>query len=72
MEFVMDIEKIQKLFRYNHLPPELQAVSQPFYNLAIALPITLPPSAELTLAIRKLWEAKNLAVYAAVEAGEQK
>jgi hypothetical protein len=39
--------------------------------MATQLCYNLPQSAEQTLAIRKLWEAKNLAVYAAVDAGFQ-
>ena len=58
--------EVEKLFRYAHLPDFLQEASKPFYDLAMHLVDTLLPSAELTLAIRKLWEAKNLAVYSAV------
>ncbi|ANJ20768.1 hypothetical protein HYO99_gp34 [Roseobacter phage RD-1410W1-01] len=64
----MTTEKVESLFRYAHLPDDLQAVSSPFYHLAMDLTRTLPQSAELTLALRSLWEAKNLAVFAAVEA----
>lgn len=60
--------EVSKLFRYDHLPPFLQEASKPFYDLAMHLVDTLLPSAELTLAIRKLWEAKNLAVYSATSA----
>lgn len=51
------------LFRYGHLSAPLQEVSKPFHDLAQTLNAQ-PASAEITLAIRKLWEAKNLAVYA--------
>lgn len=64
------MKKAESLFRYSHLPPHLQEVSRPFYDLATKLVDTLPPSAEATLALRSLWEAKNLAVFAAVEANE--
>lgn len=63
----MDKAKIESLFRYAHLPEHLQEMSKPFHDQATRLVETLPPSAELTLAIRALWEAKNLAVFALVE-----
>ena len=64
--------KVESLFRYEHLQnAELKAVSKHFYDLAMTLVFDLPPSAELTLALRSLWEAKNLAVFAKVEAAEK-
>lgn len=68
---MMDKAKIESLFRYAHLPEHLQAVSKPFHDLALTLIAELPQSAELTLAIRSLWEAKNLAVFAKVEAKDK-
>lgn len=65
------MDKATSLFRYEHLPPHLQEASKPFHDLAVHLTETLPNSAEYTLAIRSLWEAKNLAVFAAVEAAEK-
>lgn len=65
------MNKAVSLFRYEHLPPHLQEVSKPFYDLAVSLVDTLPPSSERTLALRSLWEAKNLAVFAKVEAAEK-
>jgi hypothetical protein len=65
------MDKVESLFRYSHLPPALQEASKPFYKLAVDLTDRLPPSAEYTLALRKLWEAKNLAVFAAVEWEEE-
>jgi len=65
------MNKVTSLFRYSHLPPHLQVMSQPFYELAQALTEHLPHSAEYTLALRSLWEAKNLAVFATVEAREE-
>ena len=67
----MDKSKIKSLFRYSHLPHHLQDVSKPFHDLAIHLFAELPASAELTLALRSLWEAKNLAVFAKVEAKDK-
>lgn len=68
----MDKTKIENLFRYDHLPEFLQEVSKPFHDMGIDLIDKLPPSAELTLALRKLWETKNLAVYAAVATKDPK
>jgi hypothetical protein len=59
------IKDVEKLFQFAHLPKHLQDVSYPFHKLATTLFTELPPSAELTLALRKLWEAKNLAVWCA-------
>lgn len=64
----MNLEKVMSLFRYAHLPEDLQAVSKPFHDQALGLVQLLPQSAELTLCLRALWEAKNLAVFAFVEA----
>lgn len=67
-EYEKNFEMVEKLFRYAHLPEHLQEVSKPFHDMGMDLIDKLPPSAELTLTLRKLWEAKNLAVYAAVAA----
>ena len=61
----MDQNKIEELFRYNHLPEHLQAKSKPFHDMATTIVAESPPSAEQTLAIRKLWEVKNLVVWIA-------
>ncbi|UAT28873.1 hypothetical protein PP753_gp34 [Dinoroseobacter phage vB_DshP-R7L] len=66
--YAQRMDKTQSLFRYEHLPEHLQEVSKPFYDMAVKLTEDLLPSAEVTLALRKLWEAKNLAVFAAAEA----
>ena len=57
--------KIKELFAYAHLPENLQSVSKPFHDMALDLFKQLDNSAELTLCIRKLWEAKNYAVWCA-------
>lgn len=64
----MTREYVENLFRYKHLPERLQTVSKIFHKAAMDTYDAIPSSAEQTLAIRKLWEAKNLAVYAAVDA----
>ncbi len=69
----MPPEDILKFFNYSHLPPHLQAVSRPFYDLAHSIAGTmqspnigvcdvLPRCPERTVALRKLLEAKDAAV----------
>lgn len=63
------VEPILRFFAYEHLPPNLAKVSAPFCELArsIAAPETgLPRCAERTVALRKLLEAKDAAVRAAL------
>ena len=55
-----------QFFAYEHLPPHLQAVSKPFCDLAKQIAETLPSNPESTTAIRKLLEAKDCAVLAAL------
>ena len=61
---------VKKLFAYEHLPPHLQEVSEEFYKMADFIEMDFHDSAEKTLALRKLWEAKNLMVFAAANASE--
>jgi hypothetical protein len=58
-------EPIMKYFAWDHLPARLQIVSQPFAHLADEI-LRLPRSAERTVALRKLLEAKDAAVRAAL------
>ena len=51
-------------FNYAHLPPHLQEVSKPFYDMAYQMVNTLPMCAELVAGLRKLLEAKDCAVRA--------
>lgn len=62
------MEFLLQFFKYDHLPPHLQAISRPFHDLAQSL-TTLPRNPESTTALRKLLEAKDCAVRA-VLAGE--
>lgn len=72
-------EHIMQYFAYEHLPANLQAVSKPFCDLARALvgdeqgmpagttvQFPLPRNPERTVALRKLLEAKDAAVRAAL------
>ena len=53
-----------QFFKYDHLPPKLQAVSQPFGDLAGMIVLQLPRNPERTASLRKLLEAKDCAVRA--------
>lgn len=58
------LEPIGQFFAFEHLPPQLQDFSAPFAILAANLIGLLPRSPELTVALRKLLEAKDAAVRA--------
>lgn len=57
---------ILKYFKYDHLPEKLQEVSKPFGDLAEHMDETLDGCAEKAVALRKLLEAKDAAVRAAL------
>lgn len=59
------VEHIAQFFAFSHLPEKLQAVSAPFAGLADHV-LTLPRNPERTVALRKLLEAKDAAVRAAI------
>lgn len=60
------ISGILKFFAYSHLPEHLQAISKPFGELAQQCADRSPDSPETTVALRKLLEAKDAAVRAAL------
>lgn len=60
------IQHLLKFFDYEHLPPRLADVSRPFCLLAHHMAEALPPSPEATVFLRKLLEAKDCAVRAAL------
>lgn len=62
-------ERMLKWFAYAQLPPHLQAHSKPFGELAEHVCATIEPGPERTVALRKLLEAKDAAVRAAVNPG---
>lgn len=66
------VEELRAFFAYDHLPLHLAAVSRPFADLADEILAELPDSAELTAGLRKLLEAKDCAVRAAVAAASQR
>lgn len=59
-------EYILQFFDYLHLPEPLRDVSRPFGELAYKIMQTLPENPERTVALRKLLEAKDAAVRAAL------
>lgn len=62
----MNEDPMLQFFAYDHLPPHLQVVSVEFYNLAEKIVDGLPRNPERTVALRKLLEAKDCAVRAAL------
>lgn len=56
-----------RYFEYDHLSMELAVVSAPFHDLAHLIEETLPAGPEKSTALRKLLEAKDAAVRAALE-----
>lgn len=68
------IQGMLKSFAFDHLPEgKIRNTSMLFYDLAHEMADNLPSSADLTYGLRKLWEAKNVFVYAAAaEAKEEK
>ena len=59
-------EPILQFFRYEHLHRPLREVSRPFCELAHEVVRSLPRNPERTVALRKLLEAKDAAVRAAI------
>ncbi len=57
-----------KYFAYAHLPAHLQVVSKPIGELAEKLEAELPDGPEKSAGMRKLLEAKDCFVRAALEA----
>ena len=62
-------EHIMQFFDASHLPHPLRVVSEPFCSLAQRIVETLPRNPERTVALRKLLEAKDAAVRAALAEG---
>jgi hypothetical protein len=59
-------DHVLRYFHYSHLPPTLQNRSKPFCDLARFIVDTTPRNPERTVALRKLLEAKDAAVRAAL------
>lgn len=61
---------MMKYFEYKHLPQRLQVVSKLICDLAHEMNESLPNSAEKSAGLRKLLEAKDCFVRAALEEKE--
>ena len=59
-------ENLLRYFEFAHLPDHLQAVSGEFHKLAHLMAEKLPDGPETTVCVRKLLEAKDAAVRAAL------
>lgn len=57
---------IMQYFEYEHLPAKLQTVSEPICEIAKAYDALLPDGPEKSAGLRKLLEAKDCLVRAAV------
>lgn len=55
-----------RYFEYKHLPAELQMLSMPFRVLAYEMATALPAGPEVAAGLRKLLEAKDCFVRAAL------
>jgi hypothetical protein len=59
-------DRLLQFFEFEHLPAQLQFVSEPFHSLAHSLVDELPFNPERTVALRKLLEAKDCAIRALI------
>jgi hypothetical protein len=59
-------EPLLQFFEFAHLKEPLQAISKPFGDLASDIVANLPRNPERSVALRKLLEAKDCAVRAAL------
>jgi hypothetical protein len=60
------VEPILQFFRHAHLPPQLAEIVQPFWAMAASIIDHIPRNPERSVALRKLLEAKDCAVRAAI------
>lgn len=60
-------DAMMRYFEFLHLPPKLQHVSRHFYTVADTVRNTVPDGPEKTVCLRKLLEAKDAAVRAALD-----
>lgn len=60
-------QRLLRFFDYAHLPENLQVISKPIHDLAHEMDEKIPDSAEKTVGLRKLLEAKDCLVRAIIE-----
>lgn len=60
-------DQLLRYFEYEHLPEHLQRVSKGCAELALQIVTMTPPGAEQTAGLRKLLEAKDCFVRAALD-----
>lgn len=60
--------QLAQYFEYEHLAPDLAAISKPCHDLAAKMIAELPDGPELTTGLRKLLEAKDCFVRTALAA----
>ncbi len=60
-------QRLLRFFDYSHLPANLQVISKPIHDLAHEMDEKIPDSAEKTVGLRKLLEAKDCLVRALLE-----
>lgn len=58
--------QIMSYFQYGHLPPHLQTISKPIGDLAMLMDSMIPDGPEKSAGLRKLLEAKDCLVRAAL------
>jgi hypothetical protein len=66
-DYLLQQEPLLRYFSFEHLKTPLRGVSEQFCNLAVEVVRTLPRCPERTVALRKLLEAKDAAVRAALD-----
>lgn len=66
-----DASPIMRYFEYRHLPPKLARYSKPFCALAKQIDVTMKNSAEKSVCLRKLLEAKDACVRASLDEPDQ-
>jgi hypothetical protein len=64
------VQQVLRHFEFGHLPPHLQAVSEPFRDLAYRMADSLE-GPELVVGLRKMLEGKDCCVRAALDEKEE-
>lgn len=62
----VEVDPLIKFFQFEHLPEKLKVISSVFWDAAHKICAMTHPSAERTVALRKLLESKDAAVRSAL------